>query len=234
MKSGKRIVAVVHARMGSTRFPGKMLAPLGGVPVVEWVIRRTLRTQQVDQMILATSTLTADDAIVQVAEYLGIDVFRGSHDDVLQRVLDAATPHNPHAILRICADNPFVAPEVVSQLVESFRREWCDYAFNHRPGLGLVVADGFGGEIFDIEALRSIPARFPDPRYHEHLTSPFWEHRSMFAIRPVQVDLELRHSGLRFDVDTRSDLEYLNSLVVSGGITIDATAKQIVRSALAG
>lgn len=218
--------------MGSSRFPRKMLAPLGGIPVVEWVVRRTIRTPNVDGVVLATSTLSDDDAIVGVGERVGVEVFRGSHEDVLQRVLDAATPHDPGAVLRICADNPFVDPEVLGQLVDSFRREWCDYAFNHRPGPGLTAADGFGGEVFDFGVLAAIPSRFSESRYHEHLTSPFWEHPEEFSIRAVQVDPSLRHPNLRFDVDTPSDLEYLNSLVSTGDIGLGSTAAKIVSVAL--
>lgn len=217
--------------MGSTRFPGKTLALLGGIPIIEWVVRRTLRIRGVDHMVLATSRQTADDEIVSVAERLGIDTFRGSHEDVLKRVLDAAAPHEPHAVVRVCADNPFVDPGLVGDLVVEFRREWCDYAFNHRPGLGLEIADGFGAEVFDFNTLRSIPSRFSTPRYHEHLTSPFWEHQAMFKVKAVQAASWLRYPKMRFDVDTPSDLEYLNELVTKGNVNIDSSAAEIIGAA---
>lgn len=208
-----------------------MLASLGGTPVIEWVIRRTLRIRELDEIIFATSQLPADDELVRVADRYGVKVFRGSHEDVLKRVLDAATPYKPDGILRICADNPFIDPDVVSQLVASFRTNWCDYAFNHRPGLGLLVADGFGGEMFDVTTLRSISVRFSELRYREHLTSPFWEHQELFSIRAVPVDEILRRPELRFDVDTESDLRYLTSILDAGAISLDSSAADVVKAA---
>lgn len=208
-----------------------MLASLGGIPIVEWVMRRSLRIRGVDEMILATSQLPADDELVQIADRCSMKVFRGSHDDVLKRVLDAASLYEPDGILRICADNPFIDPDVVSELVASFRTNWCDYAFNHRPGLGLLTADGFGGEMFDVTTLRSIAVRFSEPRYREHLTSPFWEHQELFSIRAVPVDEVLRRPELRFDVDTESDLQYLISILNTGGISLESSAADVVKAA---
>ena len=217
--------------MGSTRFPGKMLANLGERPVLEWVVRRTLRVDGVQHHVLATSELVQDDPIASLGRSLGIEVFRGPHEDVLQRVLDASAAYDPVAILRICGDNPFVDPGMVSHLVSSYRQFRCDYAFNHRPALGLQVVDGLGGEIFGIDSLRLISTNFSDPRYREHLTLPFWDHPESFSIRAVEVPIELRYPSLRLDVDTPKDLEYLNGLVTSGRLNIDTAAHEIIRCA---
>lgn len=191
-----------------------------------------MKTRYVDHLVLATSQLEVDNVLSDIGSSLGIEVFRGSHDDVLQRVLDAAEPYQPDAVLRVCADNPFIDPGLLDELLLRFRANWSDYAFNHRPGLGLVVADGFGGEVFDAEVLASIGSRFADARYREHLTSPFWEHEHLFSIDAVEVPSELRHPQLRFDVDTPEDLEYLNQLVSKAKIHFDTLARDIVRAAL--
>lgn len=231
LSSNRRIVAVIHARMGSVRFPGKMLAILAGYPVLEWVVLRTLGARSVQSFVLATSDLDQDDVIEELGKRCGIAVFRGSHENVLRRVIDAATPLMPDAILRVCADNPFVDPRLLDVLVDDFRNDWCDYAFNHRPGPGLTVADGFGGEVFDFRSLASVESRFEEPRYREHLTSPFWEHQNVFKIRAVRVSADLQHQSLRFDVDTPEDLEKLNQLVTVGHLSITSTAEEIVRVA---
>ena len=230
LQDSQRVVAVVHARMGSARFPGKMLAQLGGHPVLEWVVRRTLRTRGIDSFVLATSDLSQDDALVALGETIGIPTFRGSHENVLQRVIDAADSINASAVVRVCADNPFIDSDLVTALVSDFRREPCDYLFNHRPGLGLDIADGFGAEIFDMKVLRSIEDEFNEPRYREHLTSAIWEHQHRYSVRSLPVSAELRKSHLRFDVDTDEDLRFLDNLVSNGKLTIMSTAAEILKS----
>ncbi len=231
LASKKTIVTVVHARMGSARFPGKMMELLGGYPVIEWVLRRSSGATGSDHIVLATSDLPQDGVLVEVAHRLGIQTFRGSHENVLQRVIDAGSELHADAVVRVCADNPFVAPEMIRDLIHSFRSHWVDYAFNHRPGLGLVVADGFGAEIFDIEVLSTLEAVFGEPRYREHLTSAFWEHQTQFSIRTVEAPIDLADSRLRFDVDTPQDLEYLNQLVRRGDLNFASSARTIVETA---
>lgn len=228
LSNKKIVVAVVHARMGSTRFPGKMMELLGGYPVAEWVVRRTLRARGIDHFVLATSDLPQDDMLVKLGERIGITTFRGSNENVLQRVLGAAEQFRADAVVRICADNPFIDPELISSLVADFRSNWCDYMFNHRPGLGLAIADGFGGEVFDVAVLRSIENRFEEPRYQEHLTLAFWEHEDIFTVRSLAPSPALADSCLRFDVDAPNDLKYLNQLVEEGGLTMLSSAAQIM------
>lgn len=227
----RKVVAVIHARMGSSRFPGKMLAPLGQAPILEWVVRRTLKAESVDSFVLATSELQQDDVLITLGEQLGIPTFRGSLDDVLTRVLDAAELYRADAVLRICADNPFVDPSLLTTLVKAFRNNWSDYAFNHRPAFGLEVADGFGGEIFDFAALAAVKTRFGDSKYREHLTSPFWDHPETYSIRAIESPNVLRRPELRFDVDTPGDLVFLNSLVSRGCLNFESSAEEVVRCA---
>lgn len=226
----ERVVLVIHARMGSVRFPGKMLASLGGAPVLEWVIRRSMRTVGIAQVVLATSTLQQDDPISSLGVQLGTAVFRGSHDNVLERVVLAARQHRATAVVRVCADNPFVDPELITELVDCFKDRDLDYMFNHRPGLGLEIADGFGAEIFRFIALQSVSDRFLEPRYREHLTSPFWEHQEVFKIEALDIHPELRAPEVRFDIDAPEDLAFLERLVKAGMITFDTPAARILET----
>lgn len=229
----RTVVTVVHARMGSSRFPGKMMALLGDHPILEWVLTRSLRISDSDHFVLATSDLPIDDVIADFGRNSGIEVFRGSNDNVLQRVIDASERHQPDAVVRICADNPFIEPNLVSDLVRHFRNNWCDYLFNHRPGLGLTIADGFGAEIFDYSVLRTIEHRFSEPRYREHLTSALWEHTDLFDVRSLLPSPALADDRFRFDVDVLHDLLYLEGLVTRGKITLSSTASEIMEVARA-
>lgn len=226
----ERVVLVIHARMGSVRFPGKMLANLGGYPVLEWVLRRSMRATGVDHVVLATSTLRQDDPISSLGQRLGRTIFRGSHENVLERVIRAAQHQRATMVVRVCADNPFVDPILIGELVESFKVTNLDYMFNHRPGLGLEIADGFGAEIFRMSALESVSERFTEPRYREHLTSPFWEHQDVFRVAALDTHPELKSLERRFDVDTREDLAFLENLIRIGGIIFDTPAVEILEA----
>ena len=127
-----RTVAIVQARMGSARFPGKILANLGGYPLLEWVLRRVSRASLLDETVLATSTKPQDDALAAVAKTIGIRTFRGDESDVLGRFVMTANMSDAEQVVRICADNPFVDPDNY------------DFRLNDLPGGGALLK-GRGG-----------------------------------------------------------------------------------------
>jgi aminopeptidase-like protein/spore coat polysaccharide biosynthesis protein SpsF (cytidylyltransferase family) len=225
-----RNVAVIQARMGSQRFPGKMLARLGGVPLLEWVLRRLLRATTLAQVVLATSDSASDDALAELAASLGIAVFRGSETDVLGRFVGAARMAGADNVVRICADNPFIDPAEVDRLVRHFADSRCDYACNHQDRLGSNYADGFGAEILPSALLEKIAAKAFEPRHREHATLYLWDHAGEYKLTAVAAPAELAFPELRFDVDTPADLEELQALVLAG-VTIETPARDIIRIA---
>lgn len=227
-----RNVAIIQARMGSSRFPGKMLARLGGVPLLEWVIRRLLRATTLAQVVLATSTGATDDKLAELAASLGVAVYRGSEADVLGRFLGAANMASADNVVRVCADNPFVDPSEIDSLVTFFAANPCDYACNHLDRLGSGYADGFGAEILSVGLLHRLGCLAKDVRYREHLTLYLWEHQSSFRLKAMSAPLDLRFPDLRFDIDRPCDLFRLERLVVSG-VGIETPAASIVAIALA-
>jgi spore coat polysaccharide biosynthesis protein SpsF len=227
-----RNVAIIQARMGSSRFPGKMLVRLGGIPLLEWVVRRLLRATTPAQVVLATSEGEGDDKLAELAANLGVAVFRGSEEDVLGRFLGAANMSDADNVVRICADNPFVDPIEIDRLVTFFATNPCDYACNHLDRLGSGYADGFGAEIFSVGLLNQLVGLAKDARYREHLTLYLWEHQSRFRIKAMDAPLDLRFPDLRFDIDQPRDLSRLESLVASG-VGIETPAASIVEIALA-
>src|SRR5450631_4440399 len=108
-----RINAVIQARTGSTRLPGKVLEDLGGRPTLEWVVRAAQSATQVDTVIVATSTLPGDDLVADLAESLGVPVVRGSEDDVLPRFVAALDAHPADAVIRLTADCPLLDPTLI-------------------------------------------------------------------------------------------------------------------------
>lgn len=232
----KRTVAIVQARMGSARFAGKMLAPLGGHPLLEWVLHRAMCALRLDEVVLATTTNPRDDPLAAMARQAGVAVFRGNEPDVLERFAGAAEASSAEWVVRICADNPFVDPRELDRLVEFFAAGDADYACNHLDRLGSRYADGFGAEILGAELLKQVAARATAGGHREHVTSYLWDHADEYRLAAVPAPAELAFPHLRFDVDVPADLARLERLVAAG-IGMDSAAAQIVglaQSALAG
>lgn len=226
-----KTVALVQARMGSTRFPGKMLAQLDNHPLLEWVLRRVRRARMIDSIVLATTTLSSDDELVALAQKLGIEVFRGSENDVLGRFAAAASQCGAEVVVRVCGDNPFIDPDELDRLVSHFKNNASDYACNHRDRLDNRYADGFGAEIFSNLSLQQISKITTNIRHREHVTLYIWEHAENYCLSAVPAPNQLAYPELRFDVDQPQDLAYLESLV-EAGVNFESTASEIVQIAL--
>lgn len=222
-----RVVALVQARMGSTRFPGKMLAKLGDYPILEWVLRRLCRSHSLGEIVLATTNQGADEGLLEIASQCGVGVFRGSEDDVLGRFVEAATAADADLVVRVCADNPLIDSVEVDRLILESRKHPTDYAFNHQDRLGSRYADGFGAELLSMEVLSEIAAQSSKPEHREHVSKYIWDHPEKYSICAVPSPAELAFPNLRFDVDTPEDLEHLQSLV-GAGVNLATPAAQIV------
>jgi spore coat polysaccharide biosynthesis protein SpsF len=222
-----KTVALVQARMGSTRFPGKMLALLDGRPILEWVLHRASLAKLVDTVVLATSDLPQDDPLVELARRRGLNVFRGSDADVLGRIASAAVIAEAETVIRVCADNPFIDAAEIDRLVRHYNGNFCDYACNHQDRLGSGYADGFGAEILSNALLQHLASSVAEVRYREHATLYLWENQDQFILQAVEAPKELAFPELRFDVDSPQDLNKLEQLT-DAGVGIDSTAVEIV------
>lgn len=223
------VVAIVQARMGSTRFPGKMLAPFHGVPLLEWVLTRIGRARRLDGCMLATSTLDRDAPLAELGLRLGVGVFRGDEQDVLGRFVGAAREAKAATVVRICADRAFIAPELIDAAVQTFVDEGPDLAFNHVPEMDVPHPYGMGAEVVSAALLERIHAESDDAMDREHVTWHVWRNRDRFRIvsAPCSEELTAEGAGMRFDVDTPADLADLETL--SAGLDWSASAAELVR-----
>jgi len=208
-----------------------MVAKLGGRPLLQWVLERVRRTEGLDGVVLATSSHPRDEELGKLARSLGVEVFRGDEEDVLGRFDEAARQANAEVIVRVCADNPFVAPEEIQRLIRFFAAENPDYACNHMDRLGSKYADGFGAEILRRNVLEDVAGKARDPRHREHVTLYLWDHTAQYRMAVVPAPPELAHPELRFDVDSTDDLAFLESLVASG-VSLQSPAMEIIRRTL--
>ncbi|MBM3805580.1 MAG: hypothetical protein FJW19_02885 [Actinobacteria bacterium] len=225
-----RVVAVVQARIGSARFPGKMLENLGSANLLTWVLTRVSTAKRVDEVVLATSTSAQDDAIVELARSLGTTVFRGSETDVLDRFVKASHAAKADLVVRVCADNPFVAGEELDRLVDSHVSGQFDYSCNHQQRLNNRYVDGLGAEILSTGLLEKISGLAYQRSHREHVTSYIWDNPKDFAINAVQAPAELAYPEVKLDIDTIEDLALLNEFVAKFAITPRSSAVEVVRS----
>jgi spore coat polysaccharide biosynthesis protein SpsF len=226
-----RTVAVVQARMGSSRFPGKVMSDLAGRPLIDWVLTRVMLSALVDRTVLATTDSCLDDSLARYAAGLGVAVYRGDECDVLGRVASAAGEEGAELVVRICADNPFIDPGEIDRLIVFYRSRRPDYACNHQDRSGSGYPDGFGAEILPMSLLDHLDAHTTDPRHREHVTLYLLDNPEHFRISPVPVPPELAYPDLRFDVDVPADLMRLEAFLERSSLDVAASAAQIVEAA---
>jgi spore coat polysaccharide biosynthesis protein SpsF len=203
-----RITAVIQARMGSTRLPGKTLALIGGRPLIFWTIRALEAVPGIDHLIVATTTEPLDDELVAALDGR-VAVHRGSVHDVLSRVWDAASPSEPDLVVRETADNPFGDPAILEAQIERCRDGGFDYVGPAGWPLGLAA------EVARASALEYAYRHATGAAEREHVMPYLYTHPERFrvgALAPVTPPPEGR-----FTVDTAEDLAFVRALAVRLG-----------------
>lgn len=205
-----RTVAIVQARMGSSRLPGKVLRPLAGVPMVYRVIERLRRAETLDEVVIATSTDPGDDALVGALAPTGVRTVRGSEDDVLSRYHLAATESGATTVVRVTSDCPLICPEVVDQVVRHLHSDsTLDYVSNT---IERTYPRGLDAEAFTFEALDRTHRTATEAPEREHVTAHMYRHPEGFRLGNVRDAADNSH--LRLTVDTPEDYELAERIFV--------------------
>lgn len=206
MKRG-RVVAIVQARMGSSRLPGKTMMDLAGAPLIDRLMRQLAGARSLDEVVIATSVDPSDDVIADYARQKGIRVVRGSEQDVLSRYVLAAEASNADVVVRITADCPLHSPDTVDAVVDAFLRGQVDYACNTNP---YTRPDGQDAEVFTRAMLdRAAAVALPGPD-REHVTP--WIRRTEEATRLDVLHPPPHAATLRWSVDHPDDLEFARTV----------------------
>ncbi len=206
--NGTKTLAIVQARMGSTRFPGKVTKELpGGRTMIAFLLERLARSSAIDKVIVATTDRPVDDALASHVTSLGYEVFRGSEADVLDRYYQAARPHHPDVVVRVTGDCPFIDPALVGDVVAVLRTQSADYASNVSPP---TYPDGLDVEAFTFGALEQAWAKATTPEQREHVT-PYLRTAGQFKRANVSNDTD--ESGGRWTVDEPEDFEFVRRIV---------------------
>lgn len=201
-----KVVAIVQARMGSTRLPNKVMKPIGGVPMIELLLTRLAKSKQLDQIVLATSTDERNTPLVEHVQKLGYTCVRGSESDVLDRYLVAARQAQADVVVRITGDCPLIDPALVDQVIAQFKAEGVDYLSNTAPA---SYPDGLDTEVFALKALERAGRESQDPFDHEHVT-PYLRKSGLYKTGAMQHSEDL--SGLRWTVDEPADFDVVSQV----------------------
>ncbi|WP_278398718.1 aminotransferase class III-fold pyridoxal phosphate-dependent enzyme [Stutzerimonas kunmingensis] len=198
-----KIVAVVQARMGSTRLPNKVMKPVGGTPMIELLLARLARAQRLDEIVLATSTDPRNLPLVEHVQALGYRCVQGSENDVMSRYLLAGHETVADVLVRITGDCPLVDPDLVDQAVSRFMQVDVDYLSNVKPA---TYPDGLDIEVFRFSALQRAAQETDSAFDHEHVT-PYLRESGHFTQASVEHKEDL--SGLRWTVDEPADFSVI-------------------------
>jgi spore coat polysaccharide biosynthesis protein SpsF len=200
----RKVVAVIQARMGSSRLPGKVLQDVGGCPMLGRVVGRLQRSRHINELLVATTERPADDPIVQFCNSHSVGVFRGQEQDVLDRYYRAAQFSKANVIVRITSDCPLIDPEITDKTIQEFLNVGPDYASN---ALVRTYPRGLDTEVVDSEALLRCWQQAALPYQRSHVTPYIYEHPESFRLHAVTGEHD--DSSYRWTVDTPEDLEFV-------------------------
>lgn len=206
------VLAVVQARMSSTRMPGKVLTPLMGKPMILQQLERVQRSRLIDQIVVATSTEQSDDLLAATVTEAGYLCVRGSHDDVLERFVQVLEEHPAEVVARITADCPLISPEVIDRVIGDFLSGDYDYASNT---LQPTYPDGLDVEVVRSDALRALAELGSDPDEREHVTLGIYRRPERFrlaSVRDEQDGHSVNRSDLRWTVDVPEDFAFIERI----------------------
>ena len=217
-------IAIIQARMSSTRLPGKVLKDLAGQTVLDYVVRRCRLSRRLAGVVVATTDEPADDAIVAWAQSREIGVFRGSRDDVLDRYVHAALGAGADPIIRITSDCPLIEPAIIDEVLDS----------HERTGAEFIWCDGFprgsgDAELVTLPALqRAWQATRPDEAcYREHVITYHWRHPELFRHHVVEASEAIRALDYRLCVDEEDDLRAIRRICANFAPRIDFDLSEI-------
>ena len=196
------ITAIIQARTGSTRFPGKVFAKLAGKPQIWHVVERLRHCRSLGNIVLAIPLSPLNDELASWGAENKVEVFRGSEDDVLSRYYHAAKKAEASVVVRITADDPFKDPALIDDVVQLLQSRNLSFAYNNHPP---SFPEGLDTEVFTFAALEQAYRDSEDPFEREHVTQYFYRHPEMFPQLNLSNAENLSH--LRWTVDTPADYD---------------------------
>ena len=198
-----RIAATIEARMAATRLPGKVMFPLAGVPMLQRLVERVRRAKLIDEVIVASTISPPDEVIADLCERMNCRVYRGSVEDITQRLLNAA--EDADVVVQLTGDCPLIDPEHVDETVRRLIDAKADYASNSLRGCTFPL--GFDVRAFTMNALRRSADLSDDPIDRVHGSYFIYRNPQLFRLIGWEAPAELRWPELRLTVDEPADYD---------------------------
>lgn len=204
-----KTVAIIQARMNSSRLPGKIVRHILGKPMLELLIERLKRAKLIDQIVVATTNNTSDDVVEKLTHHIGVGCFRGSEEDVLDRVLCAAHANVADVIVELTGDNPLIDPTVIDRVIRIYQMKNVDYVSNN---MKRTYPFGLDTRIFSTRVLEEVSKLTQDPIDHEHVSIFIYEHPEIFTLFNIESDLPEKYWNIRLTVDTQEDFQLIKAI----------------------
>ena len=220
----QKIIATIEARMTSSRLPGKVLRPLAGKPMLQWLIERIRPARQIDEIVIATSRDESDDSIELFAARMGVSCFRGSLNDVLGRVTRCAESYHADLVVKLSGDNPLCHYKLIDAMVSNFTEFKCDFLgttfmrFSPTWDVPVTFPLGFGVAIIPVKILQETERLAEAPDDRESVVKYIIDRPYKYKLGDFQAEEEfsaLNRPELRLTVDTRKDFELMEYIFSS-------------------
>jgi len=201
-----KIVAIIQARMGSTRLKGKALRKIKDKTMIEHIVDRVKKCDKIDQIVVATSLSEENKDLIKLLREKNIEVFLGSEYNVLDRYIRAGQYYRADIVVRVTGDNPLTCPNCIEQMIVSHLKHEAEYTSMEELPLGI------GSEIVNLSTLIKILKMNLLDYHREHVTLFIRENKTMFRTNILSAPLELKEPGIRLTVDTKEDFEVITSI----------------------
>lgn len=202
------ILAILQARLSSSRLPGKVLLPLAGAPMILRQVERVRRAARIDRLVVATSDQPSDDRLADTLAEAGVETYRGPLDDVLARFIGALDAWPADHVVRLTGDCPLVDPGLIDATIGLHLQTGADYAQNRLVDKGFPK--GQDVEVITAAALRQAAARASTPEEHEHVTWGVWNHPETYKV--VRLEPPVDQGQVRWTVDRPDDYEFVRAV----------------------
>ncbi|WP_078378901.1 cytidylyltransferase domain-containing protein [Sutcliffiella halmapala] len=205
-----KVAAIIQARMGSSRLPGKILKTINGKTLLEYQIERVRQAKAINQIIIATTVKESEEPILKLCKEMKIEYYRGSEEDVLSRYYETAQKFGVDVIVRLTSDCPIIDPEVIDKVVNYYidNRKEVDYVSNT---LERTYPRGMDTEVFSFKALKKAYNEAILPWEKEHVTAYFYNNPNFFILRGIKSDQD--YQSYRWTVDTEEDFQLIRNIL---------------------
>jgi len=210
MNNTKKIVAIIQARMGSTRLPGKILKTINGKTLLEYQLDRVKQSNIINQIIIATTVKETDQPIVDFCENYGVEYYRGSENDVLSRYYEAAKSNDGDIIVRLTSDCPIIDPRIIDKTIIYYLENSSNFDYVSNT-VERTFPRGMDTEVFSVNVLKKAYEEACLERDREHVTAYFYTNPEVFKIGYISNDKD--YGNYRWTVDTSEDFQLIQLIV---------------------